>query len=58
MKKNISSKKLMNYTDASVWAEAFVKHKEENGWSLEDIDEGLMIVWFANAMMAMHDSIK
>ena len=44
-------------TDASVWASAFMEHKERNGWSLEEIDEGLMLAWFANAMMAMHDSI-
>ena len=45
-------------TDALVWAKAFMEHKERNGWSLEDIDEGLMLAWFANAMMAMHDSIS
>jgi hypothetical protein len=45
-------------TDASVWAKAFMEHKERNEWNLEDIDEGLMLAWFAYAMIAMHDSIS
>ena len=36
--------------DAMVWAEAFEEHKKRNAWTLEDIDEGLMLCWFANAM--------
>jgi len=44
-------------TNASIWAKAFVEHKNKNNWSLEDIDEDLMICWFSNAMIAMHDSI-
>lgn len=43
--------------DAKVWAEFFMKTKDEKNWSLDDIDESLMIGWFANAMMAMHDHI-
>ena len=43
--------------DASVWAQAFVEHKQRNGWTLEDIDESLMHGWFANAMMRMHDEV-
>ena len=43
--------------DAKAWAEFFMKTKEENNWSLADIDESLMIGWFANAMMAMHDHL-
>lgn len=43
--------------DAKAWAEFFMKTKEENKWSLEDIDKELMIGWFANAMMAMHDHL-
>ena len=39
-------------TDAMIWAEEFVRLKNENNWSLEDIDEGLMVSWFANAMYA------
>lgn len=47
-----------NTDDASYWADWFVKTKNEQGWTLDDIDEGLMIAWFANAMMAMHDSVR
>lgn len=45
-------------TDALVWAEQFIAHKNKLGWSLEDIDEGLMLAWFANAMMSMHDHVE
>lgn len=34
--------------DARDWAEAFCKHHPE-------IDEGLMIAWFANALMRGYD---
>ena len=39
---------------AALWARSFM-----NGFcnDLSKIDEGLMLGWFANAMMAMHDSI-
>ena len=43
---------LLSTNDAMVWAEEFVRIKEKNGWTLEDIDEGLMVAWFANAMAA------
>lgn len=36
--------------DAAVWAKSFVEH-------FTDADEGLMLGWFANAMMAMHDHL-
>ncbi len=36
--------------DAMKWAIAFVQHAKKNAWKLEDIDEGLMVGWFANAM--------
>lgn len=42
--------------DARVWAKFFMET-----WAGKDkntIDEGDMIGWFANAMMAMHDHIK
>jgi hypothetical protein len=40
--------------DASAWAKFFceINPPEKTG-----LDEGLMIAWFANAMMAMHDHI-
>jgi len=44
--------------DASDWAKFFMECKERNEWTLEQIDEGLMISWFANAMMAMHDYVE
>jgi len=47
-----------NNPDAQAWAKFFMKTVKEQGWSIEHIDEGLMIGWFANAMMAMHDHIK
>ena len=43
--------------DASAWAKFFMKKKLENNWTIEQIDEGLMLCYFANAMMAMHDHI-
>ena len=43
--------------DAKAWAEFFIKCKFENKWTIDNIDEGLMISWFANAMMAEHDHI-
>jgi hypothetical protein len=42
--------------DAKAWAEFFCKTMREQ--HALTIDEGLMIGWFANAMMAMHDHIK
>ena len=44
--------------DAQAWARLFISMIEEQSLRLEDIDESLMIGWFANAMMAMHDHIK
>ena len=40
---------LHNTTDAQVWAKEFVRLKHKNNWTVDDIDEGLMIGWFANA---------
>ena len=44
--------KLLETNDAMVWAEEFARIGRENNWTLEDIDEGLMVSWFANAMCA------
>jgi hypothetical protein len=38
--------------DAMVWAKFFCKINPDCG-----LDEGTMVGWFANAMMAMHDHI-
>ena len=43
--------------DAQAWAKYFIHKKEEKNWRIEDIDEPLMLAWFANAMMAMHDHL-
>ncbi len=44
--------------DAQAWAKFFIHTKEKANWQLEDIDEALMLAWFANAMMAMYDYLK
>ena len=45
--------------DAMAWAKFFVKTIKQNNLTMDDIlDEGYMVGWFANAMMAMHDSLK
>lgn len=41
--------------DAKKWAEAFNQTLIKNGE--QPYDPGLLLGWFANAMMAMHDSI-
>lgn len=38
--------------DAQVWAKFFMETHPDCG-----LDEGMMIAWFANAMMAMHDHL-
>lgn len=43
--------------NAAAWAKEFMKTKHERKLSISDIDEGLMLAWFANAMMAMHDHL-
>jgi len=49
---DLSGPDLLAYcgADASKWAQAFCRIKEAQGWSADDIDEGLMITWFANAI--------
>jgi hypothetical protein len=51
----MSEVKLAETTDASVWAAEFMRTKKEQGWTLEEIDEDLMLGWFANAMCAQMD---
>jgi hypothetical protein len=43
---------LLQSIDAMVWAEAIVETCKKMNWTLSDIDEGLMVGWFANAMFA------
>ena len=47
--------------DASKWAAAFCQIATKLGYRStlgQPIDEGWMISWFANAMMAMHDHLR
>ena len=44
-------------TDSMHWAEQFCEYKKRNKWSLDDIDEGLMVGWFANYWGAVHDPL-
>ena len=48
-------KQVIDSMDAKRWAEEFIRAKIENEWSLDDIDESLMLGWFANAIMAGYD---
>jgi len=50
--------KIHSNPDAQAWAKFFIHTKEKAGWQIEDIDESLMLGWFSNAMMAMHDYLK
>ena len=50
--------KIHSNPDAQAWAKFFIQTKKEASWQIEDIDESLMLGWFANAMMAMHDHLK
>ena len=44
--------KIHSNPDAQAWAKFFIQTKEKASWQIEDIDESLMLGWFANAMMA------
>ena len=44
--------------DAMAWAQFFTKTWREVHPDKEPPDEGWMLSWFANAMMAMHDHLK
>jgi hypothetical protein len=50
--------KIHSNPDAQAWAKFFIQTKEKASWQIEDIDESLMLAWFANAMMAMYDYLK
>jgi len=50
--------KIHSNPGAQAWAKFFIHTKEKANWQIEDIDESLMLAWFANAMMAMHDYLK
>jgi len=44
--------------DAEAWAEFFMRSMKQQGLEVEHIPKDLMVAWFANAMMAMHDHLK
>lgn len=44
-------------TDAQAWAKSFMSTMECGYFKPEEIDEGLMISWFANVMMTMYDNV-
>ena len=48
----MKTSKLLETNDAMVCAKEFVECKKKNKWTLDDIDEALMVGWFANAMAA------
>ncbi len=48
-------KSIHSNPDAQAWAKFFMATVKEKEWCIDDIDEGLMLGWFANAMMAMYD---
>jgi len=50
--------KIHSNPDAQAWAKFFIQTKKKANWQIEDIDESLMLAWFANAMMAMNDYLK
>ena len=45
-----------NNPDAMAWAKFFVETTKDMDRSVFE-DEGYMVGWFANAMMAMHDHV-
>lgn len=44
--------KLHSTMDAKVWAQEFMRLRRDNP---ESLDEGLMLAWFANAIMCGYD---
>lgn len=50
--KTMTASELLQTMDARVWAQEFIRIFKDRK---EDIDEGLMIGWFANAIMCGSD---
>jgi hypothetical protein len=44
--------------DAMKWATAFCGTAKEQEWELADIDEGLIVGWFANYWAAVYDPLN
>ena len=49
---------LLGCADASIWAREFCKKWRRVVTGQPPPDEGWMLAWFANAMMAMHDFVE
>ena len=45
-------------TDAHRWAQSFMSMISKRHFTKEEIDEGLMIAWFANAIETTKDSMR
>ena len=56
MSRKLTASQLLATTDAAVWAEQVWLRAKDLG--LEDIDEGWMIGWFANAMAAQEMAMR
>lgn len=49
--------KVNQKTNALEWAKFFVRMKDKNNWTCEEIDEALMTGYFANCLMAQYDAL-
>lgn len=45
-------------TDGLRWAKSFINTAKKNNWTLEDINESLMLSWFTNAVATAKDSMR
>ena len=44
-------------TNARLWAKSFMDTIDANNWDIKDIDEGLMLSWFATVIETTKDRI-
>jgi len=40
------------------WSDALIKTAHENGWDIDDLDQGVLIACFANYWAAIHDPLQ
>ena len=45
-------------TNARLWAKSFMDTIDANHWDIKDIDEGLMISWFATVIETTKDRMN
>lgn len=55
MKKYMDENSWAQSMDASLWAAKFLETMKTQKWKKKDIDESLMLSWFACAIMAGYD---